>query len=198
MRLNVQADTREAMAFLRTLDEGTQERVLPRALNRTLTQLRTTATKEITARRALKAAEVRNKISLHKATRRKPEAWLSVSRAALSIRLFSTAGKRGVTARVVKGSKRVLLRRGNRKAFLMTKGRAAHTIMVRTGKPSPSNPKREGLMKWPAVAGLGWVLTQTKTVAALNKVARDVFMRRLRHEAEREIEMAKRKSMRGA
>lgn len=191
--LNVRADIRSAQLFLRELGPGRgTHRATSRALNKTATAVRAEGAKRIQEQRALRIGVIKQAMKITRATVQRLTAIVSVSGKPISIRHFANVGTRGVTVRIRKGGKRTLLRRYGNKAFTNPAIGAGLSIFVRQTK------KRLPLAKWPPVPGLPSVFVQERIVAALHRVARDVFHRRFREEMNFEINKARIKTRRGA
>jgi hypothetical protein len=186
IHIDVRADIRQAQIFLRELagEKGTA-RATSRALNRTATTVRADAARLMQKKRALRIGVIKQSLSIHRATVFNLEARVTTSGKAIPIRHFSNVGKRGVTARVEPGTKRVLLRRHGNKAFTTPYLGGGVTVFVRRGR------SRLPIAKWSPVPGLPTVFVQSHITRALKAVVASVFPRRFKEEMNYEINKAK-------
>lgn len=189
IHIDVRADIRSAQVFLRELagERGTA-RATSRSLNRTATTVRAEAARLMQKKRALRIGVIKNAMSIKRSTAVDLVAIVTTSGRPIPIRHFANMGQRGVTARVVPGSKRVLLRRRGNKAFTTPHLGGGTTVFVRQGSG------RLPIVKWPAVPGLPTVFVQGHIVRALKAIVSSVFPRRFREEMNYEISKAKAKA----
>jgi hypothetical protein len=136
-------------------------------------------------KRALRIGVIKQAMSIKRSTAADLVAIVTTSGKPISIRHFSNVGQRGVTARVVPGSKRVLLRRHGNKAFTTPHLGAGVTVFVRR------TMNRRPIEAWPRVPGLPTVFVQRHIVSAIRAVVASVFPRRFTEEMNYEINKAK-------
>lgn len=191
MQISVKADVRSAKLFLSELDPGHGRgvnRATSRALNKTATSVRAEAARMMKKKRDIPVSEIKQQMSIKRATVRKLEAVVVVSGRPISIRHFARHGARGVTVRIEQGSKRTRLSRYGNKAFVNPVWRPG--VFIRKGK------KRLPIVAWPPVPGLPSVFLQDHIVAAMKRLVRDVFPRRFNEEMNYEINKARIKAAR--
>lgn len=150
-------------------------KITVRALNRAIENARTGAVREIRARYNVPAADVRQAMRLSKPSIRLPVAALRLrGRVAVPlVRFGAKKSKKGVTVKVLKASARSLVVKSGIKAFL-----AKEQVMVRKGKERLPVRKLYG-------PGFIEFLNRQEVKSSLEAAAREVFERRVTHEAGR-------------
>lgn len=120
IKFDVRADVREAQSFLRNLKGRAIPRAAARAVNDVLVTLRAEGARQIKADHpAMRIGDIKSNIATYKATPAKLVGSLEVKGRPLSLLLFNaTQTKRGVSARMGKGRKQLVLYHG-RKGFMV-------------------------------------------------------------------------------
>lgn len=131
LRLDIRGDLTEIKRSLTELQQTKVPTAAARALNKTIGNVRTQASKSIREERALSAKVVRDALTVKKATKTNLVASLTASGKPISLREYQArAGKRGVTVKVSPGGRKLVAHAGN-KAFAVNKF-GGH-IYARTG-----------------------------------------------------------------
>jgi hypothetical protein len=185
MKLDVRLHTKQVDRLLRKLagPRGVKT-ATARALNKTATSVRAHAARLIREKRDMRVSDIKRGISIRRATVGHLVAIVTASGRPLSIRHFARAGVRGVTAKVSKNGKRVLLQRHGNRAFVNTK--FSSTVFVRTTK------KRLPIQAWPRVSGIAHVFAQRQIERAMHGEARSTFRKRIAEELRYVVSQAKR------
>lgn len=121
MKFAVKLDLRQVQRFA----TDTQKKAIPaaasRALNKTLANVRTVASKEIREERALSAKVTKDALTIERATRQKLYGALVASGRPIPLSKYQARqGKRGVTVKVSPGGRKTVIHAGN-KAFIVGK-----------------------------------------------------------------------------
>ena len=127
MRLSIRTNFPEVEAALRNLRQDVRDRVTARALNRSIEQARTQMVREITSEYAVKAAQVRDRLRIKRATFKAGALGLEAAlespqgrgRAQNVIRFSARQTAQGVTVKIKKKEPRKLIRG----VFIANKGR---------------------------------------------------------------------------
>lgn len=116
IKFDVKADVREAQSFLRNLKGRAIPRAAARAINDVLITLRAEGAREIKADHpAMKIGDIKKNVAMYRATPTKLDGSLETIGRPLSLLLFgATQGKRGVSARIGKARKQLVLYHGRR------------------------------------------------------------------------------------
>jgi hypothetical protein len=184
IKVTAKADFRGAKLFVEAVDKAGQ-RASARALNRTMTTVRAEAARLIQQKRDLPIGEIKKSMQVQRATAHNLIAVLKVSGRPISMRHFANGGKRGVTVRIEKGSKRTLLTRYGNKAFINPVWRPG--VFVRKGK------SRLPIVSWPPVPGLPTVLLQEQVYGALKALASRAFESRIGAELNYELSVMRKR-----
>lgn len=185
IKLGLHADFSQVERMLKRLAGPRGVKVATaRALNKTATSVRAKAAPLIQEKRNIRIAEIKRGITIKRATVGNLVASVIARGAALSIRHFANVGKRGVTVKITKGGRRVLLKRHGNRAF--RNERFSQTIFVRKGK------KRTPIEAWPKVSGIASVFAQRQIEHVMRTEARSTFRKRIAEELRYVISQAKR------
>lgn len=131
IRLDVKADIEQVTKALSDLQRVKVPKVAARALNKTIGNVRTQASKSIRQERALSAKVVKDALKVEKATQAKLTASLTASGRPIPLREYQARqGKKGVTVKVSPGARKLVVHAGN-KAFEIDK--FGKHVYARTG-----------------------------------------------------------------
>lgn len=150
---------------LKTLDEmprGPARRAIVRGLNKTATNVRTSASSAIRKRRALSAKVVRDALAIRKANNQKLVSSIVVTGRPIPLRDYKARQtKKGITAQVSPGKRKLVSHRGNAAFFVQKigghvfarQGRDRLPIKKLYGPSLPSTFAQEEVRKaWTATA----------------------------------------------
>lgn len=132
LRLTISTDLEAAKRYLRGLKADKVAPAAARAINKTLANVRTEATKEIRKERALKAGTIRDALAIERATKLKLSGSLTASGRPIPLRDYAARqGKRGVTVQVTPRGRTLVVHSGN-KGFIID--RIGGHVFARVGK----------------------------------------------------------------
>lgn len=178
MAVRIRLDDAEARRGLRRLDRELRGRIRTRALNRTLTGLRTDVDRTIRGTLNLKARDVRKDIRVRRARPGGDEASVVVAgRAAPLSRFGARQTRRGVSVKVRKGGARVRFR---------------HAFLVKFASGRLAAVERRGIGRLPidqlfSTAPVQ-LLDDEQIIRRLGARALDRYARELDHEIERRLQ----------
>jgi hypothetical protein len=178
LRLDIRGDLEEVKRSLNDLQQRKVPNAAARALNKTIGNVRTQASKSIREERALSAKVVRDALTVQKATKAKLVASLTASGRPIPLREYQArAGKRGVTVKVSPGGRKLVEHAGN-KAFALAKF-GGH-IYARTGKERLPIKKLYG----PSIPA---TFLKEKVMSAMDKVGGENWPKRFAEELRFEL-----------
>ena len=192
---DVRADVAQVRKMFAKLGPGV-DKATARAINKTAVSVRAKAASEVQKHRNIKISEIKNALSLQRATSKARHVRLVATITArgrpIPIRLFGARLTRfGVTVLIRKGGRRQrLVRRGIRS--FNRPGFAGGNVFVRESK------KRLPISKWPPVPGIPTVFLQKKVVDVMQRQSASVFRRRFNEEIRYEIRRLARGTAGGA
>lgn len=175
MEFRIEADITGALRDLEKLEGSVKHRVLGRALNRTITGVRTDVSSGIRKRLNVKASDVRKVISVRRARAAELSAEIVIAGKGAPLAVFGARQtKKGVTIKVLRGGARKTIRG----AFIATMKSGHKGVFVRRGKRQLPIDERFG--EAPAQSVLTSTIMNTVTTRA-----RERFERELAHEMSR-------------
>lgn len=178
LRLDIRGDLNEIKKSLTDLQQKKVPTAAARALNKTIGNVRTVASKAIREERALSAKVVRDALTVQRATRTKLVASLTASGRPIPLRDYQArAGKRGVTVKVSPGKRKLVVVGGN-KAFEIEK--LGKHIFVREGNTRLPIKKLFG----PSIPA---TFLKDKVVAAMAKAGAENWQKRFTEELQFEL-----------
>jgi len=176
--LNVQADIKDVTRMLGRLQQGKINKAASRALNKTITTVRTQAVRAIAKDIGLKQKQVRANIILKRANRNYLQASLIAS--SKRFKLIEVDPRAKQTAQGVR-----LKQQGGRRvvphAFIVTRRKSGRLAIVKR-KTSKRYPLIE--LRGPSVA---MVFNQAVTITLMNHTANQVWIKHFNHELNYEI-----------
>ena len=178
MRLDVQSDVTQVTRMLNDLAQKNVPIAAARALNKTITNVRTEASRAIRIERALSAKVVKAALNTSKATRYKLTASLTASGRPIPLREYAARETlKGVTVKVSPGARKRIKVNGNA-AFLIDKY-GGH-VFVRTTNERLPIEKRYG----PSIPS---TFLKGAVVKAFTKVGSDNWPKRFQEELNYEL-----------
>lgn len=131
--LEIDVDLDQVDAELRRVGRLGEARALARAVNRTARSARTFLRRSVQDVVNLRAKDVNQVVSVKRASRSSPDAVLVVARRPVPLfRYAARQGQRGTTVKVKRSGSRKLVRRGGRKAFIVTLPGGHTGVLVRS------------------------------------------------------------------
>lgn len=171
-------DASQVISTLSYLPRGPLLRVIVRGLNKTAGNVRTSASGAIRQRRALSAKVVRDALAIKKATKDNLVSSLVVTGKPIPLKDYQASQtKRGVTAKVSPGKRKLVSHRGNR-AFIVDK--IGGHVFAREGKPRLPIKKLFG-------PSLPATFLQQQVKQAWTAAANDALPKRMAEEAKYEL-----------
>jgi DNA-binding MarR family transcriptional regulator len=178
LRIDIRGDLETIKRSLTDLQQKKVPTAASRALNKTIGNIRTQASKSIREERALSARVVRDALTVKKTTKTQLVASLTASGRPIPLREYQArAGKRGVTVKVSPGGRKLVRHAGN-KAFALAKF-GGH-IYARTGKERLPIKKLYG----PSIPS---TFVKDKVTEALDKVGGESWPKRFAEELQYEL-----------
>lgn len=179
MRYEIRGDV---AAQVRKLGNDMQRKRVPvaaaRAINKTLTNVRTEASKQIRQERALKANVVKDALSISRATRSRLIGALYATGRPIPLRDYAARQtKKGVTVSVTRGQRKRVQHAGNA-AFIVNK--IGGNVFAREGKSRLPIKKLYG----PSIPA---TFVKDRVMAAIDRVGRDAWRRRFAEEMQFEL-----------
>lgn len=178
MKLDVRLDLKEVQKYLTDVQRKRVPRAASRAINKTLTNVRTEASKQIRQKRALKAGVVRQAMSIVRATVARLAGSLNASGRPIPLREYAARRtKKGVTVKVTPGARKLVTHQGN-KGFIVD--RIGGHVFAREGKQRLPIKKLYG----PSIPA---TFLKEKVVAAMHRVAGANWPKRFAEELRHEL-----------
>lgn len=173
-RFGIEFDAREVEKMLTDVERLALPVALTRALNKTATTVRTTATREIrTERPGLKAKTIRGQMRIQRALKGRPESAVIASGRPIPIRDYAARKtKAGVTVQVGPGGRKLIRHAGN-KGFVVDK--VGGHVFAREGSKRLPIKKLYG----PSIPS---TFLKDKVVGAMRRVSDETLPKRLREE----------------
>lgn len=180
IRIDIRPELADVERMLREMSP-TARRATSRAINRTLTTVRAEAARQVREQRNLPIREIRRQMRIDRATPAALSGSIVVTGRPIPIRHFARSSSRGVSAKVTRKGRAVLLRREGRKAFRNPAVGGGLPVLYRVSS------KRLPIRAWPPVPGIPRVLVQDRIVAALRALAHTTFRSRIASELRFEL-----------
>ena len=190
-KLSIEPDIREARRALKELGPGV-DKAAARALNKTAVAVRKKVIPEIRKERAIKAGLIRQDLRIFRANSKRLVSEIRARGFSIPMRHFgANMTKRGVTVRIKQGTKRTLLKHGNRAAFINAGSKLGPNVFVR------ESSGRLPIKKWSPVPGIPHVFVKRLIIQGMKTTARQVWPRRFREEIRFEVNKALSRARRG-
>ena len=176
--ITVKADVESVKRWMNSVQKDRVPAAASRAINKTLTNVRTESSKRIRDERALKAAVVKDALSISKANKYQLYGALIASGRPIPLREYQARQtQKGVTVKVSPGGRKLIVEAG-RHAFLV--GRYGDHVFIREGKARVPITKLYG----PSIPS---TFLKQKITEAMTKVAGDNWPKRFEEELNYEL-----------
>jgi hypothetical protein len=179
MQLNVRVDIEEVKRMATDVQRNRVPNAAARAINKTLANVRTEASKQIRQERALSASTVKDALTIHRATKMLLIGDVTASGRPIPLKEYQARQTRsGVTVKVSPGPRKLVTFAGN-KGFIVNK--IGGHVFARTGKQRLPIKKLYG----PSIPA---TFVKERVLAALDRVAGDAWHKRLAEELRYEFD----------
>ena len=190
-RVTITGDITEVRKALKELGPGV-DRAASRVLNKTAVAVRKKVIPAIRKERAVKASIIRDQLRILRSNWHRLQVTITAAGASIPMRHFgANMTKRGVTVRIKQGSKRTLLKRGGRAAFINAGSKLGPNVFVR------ESSSRLPVRKWSPVPGIPHVFVKPLIAQGMRTTARAVWPRRFKEEIRFEVNKALSRARRG-
>jgi hypothetical protein len=175
---DIRPDLNELKKFATDMQRKRVPAVAARAINKTLGNVRTEASKQIREERTLKANVVRDALTISRASRSRLIGALYATGRPIPLRDYAARQtKKGVTVSVTRGQRKRVSHAGNAAFFV---GRLGGNVFAREGKGRLPIKKLFG----PSIPS---TFVKDKVIAALDRVGRDAWRKRFAEEWQFEL-----------